>query len=339
MRTRGVIVVALIAFAMACGTDVVDVDWTYEFANDATRTATAGLAAEVRRGPCGSGSAIVYGAAWTFGGRPTAAPSRLDEGEYSFDIYALDSGCTIIAHACDTVSLPDGRHLHQTLADETAGARRCDAGDCRGGTCEIPDAGLPPDAGPPRDAGTADDGGGMDGGVSDGGPADAPTCPPFMLDCNGDGTCESVASDRQCGSCTADCTTAVDEAASCQMLMDALDRPYFDCVLDSCTTDRFDCDGDWSNGCEVLCSCGAGTTCPTNPCGAGGCIATCDTPPCTLTCSGGCSMRSTNPQTGAIYCDDGADMCNGGCPSPGECVQTCVGIDFGTRCECRGSGC
>jgi len=308
---------------MGCGQDVVDIAWTYHFDNAETRTGTAGLTAQVRQGSCGGGGVLEYSATWLIGSMPSGAPRALSPGEHSFEIFALDASCAVVARACDAMQIPEGTQLHQTLTD-TTGSRLCEPGSCRGGTCETPDAGAR-DAGGPGDAGSPSDGGGA--------------CPDFTMACDGPGTCVSTAVDRRCGTCSTNCTSAVDGTAVCRMMTDALGRPFFDCALDACAPGRFDCNGVWQDGCELLCSCETGADCEPMPCGSAGCVARCVSPPCIMTCSGTCTMITTSGQTGEVRCAGGTKICPADCRGVGECRQECVGPGLGTRCNCSGGGC
>lgn len=87
-------------------------------------------------------------------GMAGSMPAPLPRGEYFIRVEARDSGCSVLAQACEAVSLPIETDS-LTIAAQDASGEACPAEECMDGMCptDMPDAGDPmmdagPDTGP-----------------------------------------------------------------------------------------------------------------------------------------------------------------------------------------------
>lgn len=140
----------------------------------------------------------------------------------------------------------------------------------------------------------------------------ADSCPPGTLDCDHSGLCLYSTSDpRTCGGCNNDCTAAanVDEVMCHPQAALPSDR----CSIVACDDGFEDCDGNFSNGCEV--------NTDTSLAHCGGCGIACSLPNAQTSCAAGnCAFVSCNP--GYMNLDGTEDV--DGCPY--QCTPT-PGVD------------
>lgn len=167
-------------------------------------------------------------------------------------------------------------------------------------------------------------------------------CASGFADCDGDVSngCEvdTRNSVSNCSACGAGCRLA-NAVAACTDSR---------CVIDRCTSNFADCNGDPSDGCEVdlrtdLGNCGAcrgacpaGRTCA---CAAG---TVCSAGACASVCGGGTTycpgLGCVDLRTDVQHCGS----CSMACPTPGNATPTCDGVSCGYRCnagyhDCGGS--
>jgi hypothetical protein len=299
----------LVSIALAtagCQADGFGLDWQYRFADDAQRSASQYVVAQILEGGCSSVRPIFIV------GFPRDEPSPMDApqlgpGRWGFEVVARNADCTRVARGCVDVDLPDGDRASVVvdLASVTGAVPECPASQCSGGDCMEFDAGLQDTGTPVEDTGTPDTMG-PDTTVppSDSGPPGCGTCPTQ----NSFGHCEgTMCVLDSCESGYEDCNGAASDGCeeTCPSAPNLAPECYREegCVRGGCVDGYSDCDGVTANGCETDGRC----TCP-------------PTGPCVFDCANGCS----------VICDRDCTVRCGSCT---YCAVTC-GADVNCTIEC-----